>query len=117
MLIGIIFFMLISGFSGYAAVVFSGGRIKPVKWNYVFPVAGFASWMILYASGAGDMVGATNFLYETFLVFTVSVCLPWIRFLLSYFRNKYIAVFSLVLTFIPVVLAVALRLLMPCLPD
>lgn len=117
MLIGIFLFMFICGFSGYAAVSFSGNSIKPAKWDYIYPVLGIPLWMFLYASGFGDMVGATNFLYETFFIFIASVIIPWIRFIISFVRYKYIAVFSLMLTFIPVVLAIALRTLMPCLPD
>lgn len=117
MIFGMIFFCLICGFSGYAALKISGERISPGIWDYVYPVTGISTWTILYASGAGSMVSGTNFLYETFWIFSGSIIIPWIRLALSFAKYRPIAVISLMFTFIPVVLAVSLRLLMPSLPD
>ena len=116
MISGIVFFAVICGSSGYAALKFSGERIKPGILDYVYPVTGITVWFFLYAAGFGSVVSGTNFLYETFLVITVSILIPWIRFILSFANSRYVSVISLILTIIPVFAAASLRLLMPCLP-
>lgn len=109
--------VILAGLSGYLSVHISDRRLKPYLWNYVYPVVTVPLWIVLCGAGFGDDVSLTNFVYEVFALFIVSISIPWIRLLLSLFDNKVISVISFMLTIVPVFITFGMRALIPCLPE
>ena len=90
---------------------------RTMWWDYAYPFSGVATWFPLGMSNIGSTVSLSNFVVEVFWIAVISVAVPWIRWLLSRFVGDKIKTWSFVLTFSPIVAAIAIRLTMPTLPE
>ena len=86
-------------------------------WDFVYPFAGVAAWVPLSMSNVGSTVSLSNFVVEVFWIAVVSVAIPWARWGLSRFQRENLNALPLVLTFLPIIVAVVIRLTMPTLPE
>ena len=86
-------------------------------WDYTYPFLGVAAWLPLGMSNVGSTVSLSNFIVELFWVAVISVAVPWARWILSRFQREKLNAWSLVLTFLPILVAVVIRLTMPTLPE
>ena len=90
-------------------------RQRSTWWDYVYPFTGVAGWFLL--SGVGSTVSLSNFVVEVFWIAVLSVLIPWLRWMLSRVEAQQIKTLSLLLTFLPILAAVLMRLTMPTLPE
>ena len=74
-------------------------------------------WFPLAMSGIGSTVTLSNFVAEEFCVSVVSVAIPWVHWFLARFQNRRLRALWMLLTFLPIVTALAIRLSMPTLPE
>ena len=109
-----IWFLLIAAVAIYPTVSLRKCQIT-TWWDYVYPFTGVAAWFPL--SGVGSTVSLSNFVVEVFWIAVLSVLLPWGRWLLSRTGKEQIKTLSLLLTFLPILAAVVMRLTMPTLPE
>ena len=86
-------------------------------WDYTYPFTGVAAWFPLGMSKVGSTVSLSNFVVEVFWVAVVSLAVPWARWIFSRFQREKLNAWSLVLTFLPILVAVVIRLTMPTLPE
>lgn len=91
-------------------------KVKITWWDYTFPYLGAPLWFGLREIGFGDTVTISNLLVELFLVLLVSEAASWIRYGLTFSRLKVMETISFVLTFMPIVMALFIRWVMPELP-
>jgi hypothetical protein len=92
-------------------------RQRMTWWDYVYPFAGIAAWFPLGMSNVGATVSLSNFVAEVFWIAVVSVAIPWTRWVLPRFQRENLKALPLVLTFLPIIVAVVIRLTMPTLPE
>ncbi|MEN8189085.1 MAG: hypothetical protein ABFS19_04510 [Thermodesulfobacteriota bacterium] len=98
-------------------ILFSRNKVKFIWWDYVFPYLGVPFWFLLRELGVGDVVSSSNFLVEMFCILMASAAAPWIRFGLTFINSKSIPKLSLALTFLPLVVALLVRMVIPELPS
>jgi hypothetical protein len=92
---------------------------KTGVWDYIYPVGGFVAWFSLGLMDVGSLISMTNFVVELFLVGCVSVLVPWMR--LGMARRLHVdhtrgQRWLIALTFVPILLALILRLSLGTLP-
>lgn len=107
-------FLLIAVVAIYPTIVLKK-RQRTALWDYVYPLTGVAAWFVL--SGVGSTASISNFVVEVFCIFILSALLPWVRLLLSRVEKDQIETLSFLLTFLPIVASVTVRLTMPTLPE
>ena len=110
----VIWFLLIAAVAIYPTIAFRK-RQRTTWWDYVYPFTGVAAWFPL--SGVGSTASLSNFVVEVFWIAILSVLLPWRRWLLSRTERDQIKTLSFLLTFLPILAAVVMRLTMPTLPE
>jgi hypothetical protein len=86
-------------------------------WDYVYPFTGIIVWFPLGMSNVGSTVSLSNFVVEVFWITVLSAAIPWGRWLISRYERKQIKAMPLVLTFLPIMAALVIRLTMPTLPE
>ena len=86
-------------------------------WDVTYPFTGVAAWFPLAMFNVGSTVSLSNFVVEVFWIAVVSVAVPWARWILTRFQLEQLKACSFILTFLPMVLAVVLRLTLPTLPE
>ena len=92
-------------------------EVKIIRWDYVYPFLGVPIWMVLSFWDKGSTASLSNLIVEIFWISVVSVAVPWVRYLFTFIRTKKIYSFSLILTVLPVIVAIVIRLSMPTLPE
>lgn len=92
-------------------------KVKVTWWDYSFPFAGVLLWFLLWELGFGGKVSQSNFMVEMFVTIFVSIAIPWIRFALTFIKAGGVAYLLLFLSFVPSLVAISTRLLMPLLPE
>lgn len=107
-----LWFLLIAASAIYPTVALRK-RQQTTWWDYVYPFTGVAAWFSL---GVGLTASLSNFVVEVFWIAALSALLPWVRWLLSN-TPKGVTKLPLLLTFLPILTAVVVRLLMPTLPE
>jgi hypothetical protein len=88
-------------------------------WDYIYPVSGFVVWLVLGLMEVGSLISMTNFVVELFLIGCASALIPWIRLGLARRLHAQDAPgqrWLMVLTFVPILLALILRLSLGTLP-
>ncbi len=114
----IILLVLLSiAMSAVTPLILSRQRYRVTWWDYVFPFLGILFWFILRACDVGDDVSMINFIIEMTLILLVSAITPWLRFALRYAKTRLVSTFSFFLTFLPIGVAICLRLTLPLLPE
>ncbi len=109
-----IWFLLIAAAALYPTIALR--RYQRITWwDYVYPLTGVIAWFPL--SGVGSTVSLSNFVVELFWIAVLSALLPWGRWLLSRIEKDQIKTLSFLLTFVPILAAVVMRLTMPTLPE
>lgn len=98
-------------------LILSRGRLMFTWWDYVFPFIGIPLWFILRAFHMGKEVSESNFIIEIFIVLIASIATPWLRFFLTFIKARVFSYISVLLTMVPVLVTVLLRLVMPFLPE
>jgi len=111
-----IWFPLIAGV-GFFPTMALRKRQDTTWWDYAYPFTGVVAWVPLGMSGLGATVSMANFVVEVFWIAVFSALMPWGRWLIARFEGRRIRIFSLVLTFLPLVAALVIRLAMPTLPE
>jgi hypothetical protein len=86
-------------------------------WDYICPFTGVVVWFPLSMLDVGSAVSLSNFVVEVFCIVLVSAALPWIRWVSSHFEKDGFKKVSFILTFLPIIVAVIIRLTMPTLPE
>jgi len=74
-------------------LILSRGRLMFTWWDYVFPFIGIPLWFILRAFHIGKDVSESNFIIEIFIILIVSIAIPWLRFFLTFARNRLFCIF------------------------
>lgn len=109
-----ILFLVIAAVAIYPTVALRK-RQRTTRWDYVYPFTGVAAWFLLL--GVGSTATLSNFLVEVFCIAVLSALLPWVRWLLSGIGKGQMKTLSFLLTFLPILASVILRLTMPTLPE
>jgi len=109
-----IWFLLIAGIAIYPMLALRKHQ-RTTWWDYAYPFTGVIAWFSLGMSNIGSTVSLSNFVVEVFWIAVLSVVTPWGRWLLS--RKEMVQALSFLLTFLPIVAAVVIRLIMPTLPE
>jgi len=112
----VVWFLLIAAAAAFPTAMMRKGQ-QTNWWDYTYPFLGVVAWFALAMTGAGTTVSLSNFVAEVFWIAVVSVAIPWIRWFLSRYQNDQIRMWSLALTFLPIIVAVLIRLTMPTLPE
>jgi len=110
----VILFLVIAAVAIYPTVALRKHQ-RTTWWDYVYPFTGVAAWFLLL--GVGSTATLSNFVVEVFCVAVLSALLPWVRWLLSGTGKGQIITLSFLLTFLPILAAVIMRLTMPTLPE
>jgi len=109
-----IWFLLIAAVAFYPTVALR--KYQPITWwDYVYPLTGVIAWFPL--TGVGATVSLSNFVVEMFWIAVLSALLPWGRWLLSRIKKNQTQTLSFLLTFLPILAAIVMRLTMPTLPE
>lgn len=85
-------------------------------WDYCFPYLGVPLWFGLREIGVGDEVSISNFLVEMFCILLASEVSSWIRFGITFMHSNLMKSISFFLTFMPMIMAIFVRMVMPELP-
>ncbi len=112
----IVLFMLLSSVAIIPPII-GKKRYWITWWDYVFPFLGMPLWLILLAVGVGDDISTTNFVFEMFFIMILSVMVPWFRYYLAYSKARFIPALSFLITFLPILVTIALRFFVPLLPE
>ncbi len=86
-------------------------------WDYLSLFGGIAAWFLLVTAGIGRVATLSNFIIEAFAVVVISVIIPWLRWGASLRKRPFDARWSFVLTLLPILTALVIRLFMPSLPE
>jgi len=113
----VVFIFSIVVVSTVTPLILSRQKYRITWWDYTFPVIGVPLWYVLQGFHVGDKVSMTNFIIELFLILLVSITVPWIRFVMTFARAKFVSTISFFLTFLPVVVTIGLRFTVPLLPE
>lgn len=105
--------------SSVVSLMMSKKTIKITWWDYAFPYLGVPFWYILRECGVGGEVSSSNFMVEMFAILLCSVSAPWIRFTLTFVkdRSRFVGLMSTLLTVSPLAVAAFVRLVTPVLPS
>ena len=109
-----VLFLVIAAVAIYPTVALRK-RQRTTWWDYVYPFTGVAAWFPLL--GFGSTATLSNFVVEVFCIAVLSALPPWVRWLLSRTEKDQIKKLSFLLTFLPILAAVVMRLTMPTLPE
>jgi len=97
-------------------ILLSRNKMKVSWWDYCFPYLGAPLWFILREFDVGGAISISNLLVEMFCVLLASEAASWIRYGLTFTSSKVFRSISFFLTFLPIIMAVFIRLVMPELP-
>jgi hypothetical protein len=86
-------------------------------WDYLSLFLGLVVWFLLVTIDVGRVATLSNFVIEVVVVVVISVAIPWLRWALSVRNRPVNAKWSFVLTLLPVLSSLVIRLLMPSLPE
>jgi hypothetical protein len=86
-------------------------------WDFTYPFAGVAAWIILSAFDIGATMSLSNLAIEVFGIAVASIFLPWVLWFMSRLVKKQPKKLSFVFTLLPIIVAVIMRLTMPTLPE
>jgi hypothetical protein len=86
-------------------------------WDYAYPLTGVIAWFSLAMARIGSTVTLSNFVIEVFSVAAVSMIILWVRWFLARLQNGKLDVVLYLMTFLPITLALVIRLSMPSLPE
>lgn len=93
-------------------------RHQPVTWwDYVYPFVGIPVWFGLTMVRVGATASLANFVVEVFWIAVAAVVVPWARWILTWTGRARFKRVSMGLAFLPVIVAVTIRLFMPTLPE
>jgi len=112
----VLYFLLIAGLALFPMRALRK-RQSPTWWDDVYPFTGILVWFSLGMSNIGSSLSMSNFVIEVFWITILSGILPWGRWLLSYVERKHIKHVSFLLTVLPLLAAIIIRLTMPSLPE
>lgn len=87
------------------------------KWDYTYPYTGIPLWFALTMFGIGKTASLSNFVVENFWITVVSISTPWIFFFLYKIKNKSTDMIANILTVLPIVFTITLRLFIESLPE
>jgi hypothetical protein len=107
-----LWFLIIAASAIYPTVALRK-RQQTNWWDYVYPFTGVAAWFPL---GIGSIASLSNVVVEVFWIAALSALLPWARWLLSN-PPKEVTKLPFFFTFLPILTAVVVRLIMPTLPE
>jgi hypothetical protein len=86
-------------------------------WDYAYPSLGIPLWFALTIFKVSQTATLSNFVVENFWITLVSIGAPWIVLLIYKLRNRSMLVMANLLTLLPMVFTVAIRLLINSLPE
>ena len=112
----ILWFLLIAIVDAFPTLALKKRR-GATWWDYTFPFTGVFAWVVLGMANLGSTATLSNFVVELFWIAILSAILPWMRWVLCIFKRKPFIIFSALLTVLPIVTAVVIRLSMPTLPE
>ncbi len=90
---------------------------KTTWWDWIHPFTGVIAWFPLAVFEVGSKVTLSNFAIEVLAIALLSAVIPWARLLLSRWPGGTVRLFSILLTFLPILSALLLRLTMPTLSE
>ena len=105
------------GVSVVTPLILFRGTLRVTWWDYIFPFLGIPLWFLLRAFHIGGRISRTNLIIELFSILMVSITVPWLRFLMTFARSRFVSYLSSFLTLFPMVAAIFVRLAMPLLPE
>ena len=111
-----IWLLLIAGISLYPMRALRK-RQHTTWWDNVYPFTGIVAWFSLGLANIGSTASLSNFVIEVFWVAVLSVVIPWVRWLLPRAERKSMVALSFLLTSLPIIAAVVIRITMPTLPE
>jgi len=111
-----IWFLLLAGVAVFPMAALRK-RQQTTWWDYAYPFTGIVAWFPLGMSNVGSAISMSNFVVEVFWIAVVSVAVPWVRWILSRFEKEQFKGLSLLLTFLPIIVAAFIRLTIPTLPE
>ena len=90
---------------------------KISKWDYLYPYLGIPLWFILVTLKIGKTATLANFAVENFYILIISIGTPWIIFILYKITNKANNLIAKILTVLPIIFTILLRLIIESLPE
>jgi len=88
-----------------------------IWWDYVYPFAGLPVWFALTMMRVGATASLSNLVVEVFWMAVAAVVVPWARWILAWVGGARCKRVSTGLAFLPLMVAVIIRLVMPTLPE
>lgn len=92
-------------------------RQRVTRWDWVYPFTGVVAWVPIAVARIGSTVSLSNFVVEVFWIGILSAAIPWVRLFLSRIEGQWVKRSSDLLTLLPMIAAVIIRLTMPTLPE
>ena len=86
-------------------------------WDVLYPYTGIPVWFALTSLGIGATPTLSNFVVEVILISIVSIAAPWLALFSYRTKNKNAVSAARLLSFLPVVFSIVIRLLLKSLPE
>jgi len=108
--------LIIAGVS-FPAIAFTKKYVNLSEWDFIYPFCGIPLWFALVMSGVGALLQESNYVIEILLITAVSAIIPWLALLLYKGKTNIGATTAKVLTLLPILFTIALRLLIKSIPE
>ena len=103
--------------SSFVATRLIKRRKSLIWWDYTFPYAGIITWFLLLISGAGETASLSNFVIEIFWIALFSIIVQWMVVGLSFMSKPISSILGRILTSLPIVASIIIRLTVETLPE
>jgi hypothetical protein len=117
MLAALVVALIIIAFFSWPAITWTKKYKTLHIWDYVYPFVGIPLWIILLLLDMGQTASLSNFVVENFWITVVSIITPWLVMFLYRSKTKMTHRIAKILTWLPVVFTLALRILINTLPE
>ena len=111
-----VWFLLIAAVAAFPTLSLRRRRLA-TRLDDLYPFGGVVTWIALTLFDIGATASLSNFVVEVFWVALLSAVIPWIRWILTRWSREAPRGVPVFLALLPVLVAVALRMTMPTLPE
>jgi hypothetical protein len=98
-------------------VILHRKRKQFTLWDNIYPFLGVPIWFVVAKMKIGNTASLSNMVFEVLVIASVSIFIPWLRWALIQFDYTTNKKAFLALSFIPMIVAIILRAIMPSMPE
>jgi hypothetical protein len=117
MIIFLLMALMIIAASSFFAVHLIKRRKSLTWWDYSFPYAGIIVWFLLLIGGAGKTASLSNFVIEVFWIALVSIIMQWLVVGVSFTSHPASSILGRILTSLPIITSIIIRLTVETIPE